>query len=244
MDEWGIDGVVNLSGMYPGPPRNMLETQLAAAADQRRAHRRVHDAELQAGAHGQGLRRGDGRRADRGQAPRRARPQDHQGPRASAIPAPDGQHLLAVDDPGLDPLFERAGALGMPVAIHIGDPKAFWKPVIARERTLGRAARPPGMVVLRAPASRRGSSSTTRSNGWSRATRRRPSSASTSATTPRIRTTSRACSTSTRTSSSTRRRACPRSAATRRRRCGASSPSTRTACCSAPTPASAPTTPT
>ena len=31
MDEWGIDGVVNLSGMYPGPPRNMLETQLAAA---------------------------------------------------------------------------------------------------------------------------------------------------------------------------------------------------------------------
>ena len=52
-------------------------------------------------------------------------------PRASgsAIPAPDGRHLLAVDDPGLDPLFERAGALGMPVAIHIGDPKAFWKPV-------------------------------------------------------------------------------------------------------------------
>ena len=40
MDEWGIDGVVNLSGMYPGPPRNMLETQLggggqAAAAASR-----------------------------------------------------------------------------------------------------------------------------------------------------------------------------------------------------------------
>src|SRR5262245_10593319 len=32
MNEWGIDGVVNLSGMYPGPPRGMLETQLAAAA--------------------------------------------------------------------------------------------------------------------------------------------------------------------------------------------------------------------
>jgi hypothetical protein len=31
MDEWGIDGAVNLSGMYPGPPRSMLETQLAAA---------------------------------------------------------------------------------------------------------------------------------------------------------------------------------------------------------------------
>jgi predicted TIM-barrel fold metal-dependent hydrolase len=43
-------------------------------------------------------------------------------------PAPDGKHLLPIDDPGLDPLFEKAGALGMPVAIHIGDPKAFWKP--------------------------------------------------------------------------------------------------------------------
>ena len=43
-------------------------------------------------------------------------------------PAADGVHLLAVDDPGLDPMFERAGELGMPVAIHCGDPKAFWKP--------------------------------------------------------------------------------------------------------------------
>src|SRR5262245_51665663 len=31
MDRWGIDGIVNLSGMYPGPPNNMLETQLEAA---------------------------------------------------------------------------------------------------------------------------------------------------------------------------------------------------------------------
>lgn len=41
---------------------------------------------------------------------------------------PDGR-LVAVDDPRLDPLFERAGALGLPVAIHTGDPKAFWAPV-------------------------------------------------------------------------------------------------------------------
>src|SRR5438067_1282363 len=41
---------------------------------------------------------------------------------------PDGT-LVAVDDPALDPLFEKAGALGMPVAIHTGDPKAFWQPV-------------------------------------------------------------------------------------------------------------------
>jgi predicted TIM-barrel fold metal-dependent hydrolase len=35
--------------------------------------------------------------------------------------------LLPVDDPGLDPLFEKAGQLGMPIAIHVGDPKAFWR---------------------------------------------------------------------------------------------------------------------
>jgi predicted TIM-barrel fold metal-dependent hydrolase len=42
---------------------------------------------------------------------------------------PDAQgNYLAVDDPGLDPIFETAGRLHMPVAIHTGDPKAFWKP--------------------------------------------------------------------------------------------------------------------
>jgi hypothetical protein len=43
-------------------------------------------------------------------------------------PAPDGENVLAVDDPGLDPLFEMAGKLDMPVSIHTGDPKAFWQP--------------------------------------------------------------------------------------------------------------------
>jgi predicted TIM-barrel fold metal-dependent hydrolase len=41
---------------------------------------------------------------------------------------PDGA-LVSVDDSALDPLFEKAGALGMPVAIHTGDPRAFWQPV-------------------------------------------------------------------------------------------------------------------
>lgn len=45
-----------------------------------------------------------------------------------ALPGPDGT-LLPVDDPGLDPAFEMAGDLGMPVAIHSGDPRAFWDPV-------------------------------------------------------------------------------------------------------------------
>jgi predicted TIM-barrel fold metal-dependent hydrolase len=41
---------------------------------------------------------------------------------------PDGT-LLAVDDPLLDPFFEKCGELGLPVAIHTGDPVAFWLPV-------------------------------------------------------------------------------------------------------------------
>jgi predicted TIM-barrel fold metal-dependent hydrolase len=36
--------------------------------------------------------------------------------------------LIPVDDPGLDPMFAMAGKLHMPIAIHTGDPKAFWEP--------------------------------------------------------------------------------------------------------------------
>jgi predicted TIM-barrel fold metal-dependent hydrolase len=128
MDEWGIDGVVNLSGMYPGPPRHMLETQLQAAAklngrmivfantDFRLVRLRPADygkamAELlveskRLGARGLKIPKGLG----------------------LGYPAPDGRTLLKIDDKGLDPLFEKAGELDMPVAIHIGDPKAFWLP--------------------------------------------------------------------------------------------------------------------
>jgi predicted TIM-barrel fold metal-dependent hydrolase len=46
---------------------------------------------------------------------------------------PDGtrppRQLLAIDDPRLDPVFERAGELGVPVAIHVADPVAFWQPI-------------------------------------------------------------------------------------------------------------------
>jgi predicted TIM-barrel fold metal-dependent hydrolase len=132
MDEWGIDGVVNLSGMYPGPPRHMLEAQLEAAAQTHgrmvvfanadfrlvRAWPNDYGARMAAelaeskrlGARGLKIPKGLG----------------------LGYPAPDGQHLLPIDDPGLDPLFEKAGALAMPVAIHIGDPKAFWEPPTAQ----------------------------------------------------------------------------------------------------------------
>ena len=41
----------------------------------------------------------------------------------------DGQgHLIKVDDPKLDPMWERCGELQMPVSIHVADPRAFWLP--------------------------------------------------------------------------------------------------------------------
>ena len=40
--------------------------------------------------------------------------------------------LVAVDDPRLDPVWEECGRLGIPVAIHVTDPEAFFHPVDAR----------------------------------------------------------------------------------------------------------------
>jgi predicted TIM-barrel fold metal-dependent hydrolase len=41
----------------------------------------------------------------------------------------DGKkQLLKVDDPKLDPMWRRLGELGLPVSIHVADPKAFWAP--------------------------------------------------------------------------------------------------------------------
>jgi predicted TIM-barrel fold metal-dependent hydrolase len=37
--------------------------------------------------------------------------------------------LIAVDDPRLDPIWEEAGRLGIPVSMHITDPEAFFHPV-------------------------------------------------------------------------------------------------------------------
>ncbi len=36
--------------------------------------------------------------------------------------------LIRVDDPKLDPVWKKCGELGMPVSIHVADPKAFWEP--------------------------------------------------------------------------------------------------------------------
>ena len=128
MDQWGIDGMVNLSGMTPGPPRHMLETQLeiARASGGRiavftnvnfiKAVRTRPD-------YGAALAEELSVAKEMGAVWLKI-------PKGLGLgyPAPDGENLLAVDDPKLDPLFEEAGNLGMPVAIHTGDPKAFWLP--------------------------------------------------------------------------------------------------------------------
>lgn len=51
--------------------------------------------------------------------------------------------LVRVDDPRLDPIWAECGRLGIPVAIHTGDPEAFFRPVdAANERYDELAAHP------------------------------------------------------------------------------------------------------
>lgn len=38
------------------------------------------------------------------------------------------KNLIKVDDPKLDGVWKRCGELGMPISIHVADPKAFWEP--------------------------------------------------------------------------------------------------------------------
>lgn len=41
----------------------------------------------------------------------------------------DGKgELIRIDDPKLDAVWEKCGELGMPVSIHVADPRAFWQP--------------------------------------------------------------------------------------------------------------------
>ena len=50
---------------------------------------------------------------------------------------------VPVDDPRLDPVWAKAGELGIPVLIHSGDPAEFWQEVDARnERWLELRVRP------------------------------------------------------------------------------------------------------
>jgi len=123
LERHGIDVCVNLSGMYPG---GGLEEQLAAAA--RHPGRIV----VFTTPHWSLAREGPGYGARMADDLSRAAAL---GARGLKIPKVLGLGLrdasgarVPVDAPELDPLFERAGELGLPVAIHTGDPIAFWSP--------------------------------------------------------------------------------------------------------------------
>jgi predicted TIM-barrel fold metal-dependent hydrolase len=62
------------------------------------------------------------------------------------LPGPDGK-ILPVDDPELDVVFETAGELDMPIAIHSGDPRAFWLPIEPRNERYAELSAHPGWAL-------------------------------------------------------------------------------------------------
>jgi predicted TIM-barrel fold metal-dependent hydrolase len=127
MDRNGIAAAVNLSGGVPG---RGLEEQLKAAA--KYPGRIIVFAGLDWYEPSQG--RGYGARMAASVA--RSHELGAAGleiPRGLGIGFRDfnGQ-LIRIDEPALDPIFDKAAELGMPVAIHTGAPLAFWLPPIAR----------------------------------------------------------------------------------------------------------------
>ncbi|MBX3127157.1 MAG: amidohydrolase family protein [Polyangiaceae bacterium] len=123
MERHQFDHVVNLSG---GHPLDGLPAQLEAA---RRSGGRITVfatlAYEQAAAPGYGERMARLLRAAHAQGARGLKIAKLLG---LGLRGPDDA-LIPVDDPELDVVFETAAQLDMPVAIHSGDPKAFWLPV-------------------------------------------------------------------------------------------------------------------
>jgi len=123
MDRYGVATVVNLSG---GSPGRGLEEQLAAA--------RTFPGRIKVFAnldwrlattgdgYGQKMAANLARAAELGAVGLKI-------PKGLGIGFVDAdRQLIAVDAPELDPVFEAAGRLGLPVSIHTGDPVAFWSP--------------------------------------------------------------------------------------------------------------------
>jgi predicted TIM-barrel fold metal-dependent hydrolase len=57
--------------------------------------------------------------------------------------------LVRVDDERFDPMWEACGRLGLPVAMHVGDPEAFFSPIDRFNERYEEARRASGLVVLR-----------------------------------------------------------------------------------------------
>lgn len=138
LERHGIEVAVNLSGMYPG---GGLEEQMAAA--RRHPGRIVVFTSPRWSRARQGPGYGERMADDLAQAARLGARGLKIGKGLGLGVRDAGGRLIAVDAPELDPLFERAGELGLPVAIHTGDPIAFWRrPNAANERRAELAAHP------------------------------------------------------------------------------------------------------
>jgi predicted TIM-barrel fold metal-dependent hydrolase len=141
MSQYGFDHVINLSG---GTPLRGLQEQLAAAKS---APGKI--TVFTTLAYEQVQRPGYGKRM--AELVRIAHSQGARGLKIAkalglGLPTPD-ERLMPVDDPGLDPVFEAAGELGMPVAIHSGDPKAFWLPVDKKNERYDELKAHPGWAL-------------------------------------------------------------------------------------------------
>jgi predicted TIM-barrel fold metal-dependent hydrolase len=123
MDRHGIDVAVNLSG---GSPGRGLEVQLAAAARHPGRILVFCNLDWRKARTGPGYGR---RMADDLVEAKRLGAVGVKIPKGLGLGYVDASgQVIPVDDPALDPIFQTAGELGMPVAIHSGDPIAFWKP--------------------------------------------------------------------------------------------------------------------
>ncbi len=127
MDRNGIAAAVNLSGGVPG---RGLEEQLKAAA--KYPGRIIVFAELDWYEPSRGRGYGDRMAASVVRA-HELGAAGLQIPRGLGIGFRDfNGDLIRIDQRDLDPIFDKAAELGMPVAIHTGGPVAFWLPPIAR----------------------------------------------------------------------------------------------------------------
>jgi predicted TIM-barrel fold metal-dependent hydrolase len=118
----GIADIINLSG---GAPGDGLEETLAEA-------KRLGHTTVFVNPDFREIQRGPGYGARLAAQLKTARQMGARGVKifkGLGLGIPDAsRHLVPVDDKGLDAMFEQAGKLHMPIAIHTGDPKAFWQP--------------------------------------------------------------------------------------------------------------------
>lgn len=145
MARYGFDHVVNLSG---GHPLGSLRDQIAAAQSAPgRITVFVGLAYEQAERPGYGARMAAAVRLGHDLGARGLKITKVLG---LHLRGPDGK-LIPIDDPGLDPVFETAGELEMPVAIHSGDPRAFWLPVDTRNERKDELMAHPGWALYGEP---------------------------------------------------------------------------------------------